>query len=579
MHAPPPSDPELAPPFALIEAPDAPWLTYLSRHKVHVDCYVPTARGDSEHFRVLNHFSEPPPLMASTEELLDAASEYDLILTYSPEVLRRADHARFMPFGSCWVPRGVLIRNEDASFIFSEGGASVWALPGYDQRAEVLARLQAEDAPTVHLYYGTRRPMRSTSRAHLGRLFERGYNPVPLTAEKLPAFESRYQIVIENVTAENWFTEKLLDCFARKVTPIYIGCPNIGDFFDPAGIVHCRSVDEVFERLNAIRDGARLFDDRAIEANYELVTYYSETRARARDLIEAAIVQRNYEPLGTHPARKPGASQEAALPPSIAPLTHDPVALKAQADSLGPWGHSYEIAPGVWTMENEPFLNWRVEAFAEAIPRLGVPVAGSRILDLACLDGLFCVEFAKRGAITHGVDIRPDNLARAQFGARANGLTNASFELSDVLDLSRDRNGVFDVTLCCGLFYHLTAEDCLKLLRIMRKMTKQLCFLDTHIAFETHVVAGGYPLSEPRSAFVDGAEYRGRLYTEFAPETSMDVRMSMVSSSVNNDTSFWFTRPSLEQAITRSGFRMIEELGLNPNLPVDQQSRSVFVLG
>jgi hypothetical protein len=43
--------------------------------------------------------------------------------------------------------------------------------------------------------------------------------------------------VIENDRAPNYFTEKLIDCFALGTIPIYWGCPNIGDFFDARGII------------------------------------------------------------------------------------------------------------------------------------------------------------------------------------------------------------------------------------------------------------------------------------------------------------------------------------------------------
>lgn len=39
-------------------------------------------------------------------------------------------------------------------------------------------------------------------------------------------------IVVENNTIDNYFTEKTLNCFAVGTIPVYLGCKNIGDFFD-----------------------------------------------------------------------------------------------------------------------------------------------------------------------------------------------------------------------------------------------------------------------------------------------------------------------------------------------------------
>jgi len=58
----------------------------------------------------------------------------------------------------------------------------------------------------------------------------------------------RYSIVIENNRTKNYFTEKLLNCFAVGTVPIYLGCTNIGEYFDTNGIIE---IDEQcnFDRL------------------------------------------------------------------------------------------------------------------------------------------------------------------------------------------------------------------------------------------------------------------------------------------------------------------------------------------
>ncbi len=46
-----------------------------------------------------------------------------------------------------------------------------------------------------------------------------------------------FSVVIENSVSENYFTEKLLNCFAVGTVPIYVGCPNVAAFFDESGII------------------------------------------------------------------------------------------------------------------------------------------------------------------------------------------------------------------------------------------------------------------------------------------------------------------------------------------------------
>ncbi len=46
-----------------------------------------------------------------------------------------------------------------------------------------------------------------------------------------------FSVAIENASYETYFTEKLLDCFATGTIPIYLGSPDVGDYFDSNGII------------------------------------------------------------------------------------------------------------------------------------------------------------------------------------------------------------------------------------------------------------------------------------------------------------------------------------------------------
>ena len=47
----------------------------------------------------------------------------------------------------------------------------------------------------------------------------------------------RFNVAMENLSAGYYFTEKLCNCFASKVVPIYYGCPHITEYFNPAGMI------------------------------------------------------------------------------------------------------------------------------------------------------------------------------------------------------------------------------------------------------------------------------------------------------------------------------------------------------
>lgn len=72
---------------------------------------------------------------------------------------------------------------------------------------------------------------------------------------KYPAFEdSMFHIAMENSEIENYFSEKLIDCFIANVVPIYLGCPNIGDFFDVRGIIIVKTVQDIFNIVNNLTE-------------------------------------------------------------------------------------------------------------------------------------------------------------------------------------------------------------------------------------------------------------------------------------------------------------------------------------
>jgi len=67
------------------------------------------------------------------------------------------------------------------------------------------------------------------------------------TDSKKWIFGSQFTIAIENTKQKNYFTEKLLGPFLSLCVPIYIGCPNITDYFDPRGMFIAEDPDEIVE--------------------------------------------------------------------------------------------------------------------------------------------------------------------------------------------------------------------------------------------------------------------------------------------------------------------------------------------
>ena len=70
----------------------------------------------------------------------------------------------------------------------------------------------------------------------------------------------------------------------------------------------------------------------------------------------------------------------------------------------------------------------------------------------------------------------------------------------------------------------------------------------------------------------DGKSYDGRHYQEHAPEDPADIREGRPRASIDNPTSFWFTKESLVRLLLDTGFTSVSEVlvPLEPAKPDDR---------
>lgn len=71
--------------------------------------------------------------------------------------------------------------------------------------------------------------------------FGRGFTPID---DKLDAIlPYRFHLVLENSVLPNYWTEKLADAYLGWSFPVYLGCPNVGDYFPSASLVSINGMD------------------------------------------------------------------------------------------------------------------------------------------------------------------------------------------------------------------------------------------------------------------------------------------------------------------------------------------------
>ena len=88
-------------------------------------------------------------------------------------------------------------------------------------------------------------------------LYGRGFNEIENKEDGLCDY--MFSVAIENGQYKTYFTEKLLDCFATGTIPVYLGAPDIGNYFNKEGIIDLSdefdiSEDLYYSKMDAIKE-------------------------------------------------------------------------------------------------------------------------------------------------------------------------------------------------------------------------------------------------------------------------------------------------------------------------------------
>ena len=189
---------------------------------------------------------------------------YTHVLTYQKEILDSNPKARLFHFPNTWVNGYNLKKEYSVSTVV--GGKSFAGLEGHELRHELWRNKDKITVPKK--FYLSGNAKHSHSFVHFDEADYTG--ELILGASKEPLFDSMFHIAIENTSIDNFFTEKLIDCFQTKTIPIYYGCPNIGKFFNNEGIIQVNDITDIIEVCNKLTP--ELYDSlfSALNDNYEL---------------------------------------------------------------------------------------------------------------------------------------------------------------------------------------------------------------------------------------------------------------------------------------------------------------------
>jgi hypothetical protein len=102
--------------------------------------------------------------------------------------------------------------------------------------------------------------------------FGHGCNPIEKKAAALKDY--CFSIAVENSSADNYFTDKILDCFVTGTVPIYWGCPNVFDYFNKDGILYFTTLEELEVIMNSLSIEKYKQLEAVIAENFEKAQYY-----------------------------------------------------------------------------------------------------------------------------------------------------------------------------------------------------------------------------------------------------------------------------------------------------------------
>lgn len=152
-------------------------------------------------------------------------NKFDKILTHNRELLELDSRFTYFPNGMCWIKKGDWRIYHQKNKLLSIIASGKNLLEGHKLRHQIVKMFVNKEV---------------NKGCHL---FGRAYNP--LDNKLIGMKDFFFQIVVENSRVNDYFTEKIIDCFVTGVVPIYWGTENIGKYFNKNGIITFNTIDEL----------------------------------------------------------------------------------------------------------------------------------------------------------------------------------------------------------------------------------------------------------------------------------------------------------------------------------------------
>lgn len=199
---------------------------------------------------------EPPDINDIKSEILEHCNLINTIYTFDDDIIDMCPNASPFVFGSSWVlcdREGNKIETKSEFYDFYNIKNKKYKISFIKSPKNIL-----EGHKLRHLV------MLNDFKGEI-------FIPNNYIQCKIPLFtDSMFHLCIENSRHNNYFTEKLIDCFISKTIPIYWGCPNISKYFNLDGmiivnniddiqrVVHSLTMEDYYSRIDAVIENFKL---------------------------------------------------------------------------------------------------------------------------------------------------------------------------------------------------------------------------------------------------------------------------------------------------------------------------------
>lgn len=195
---------------------------------------------------------------------------FKYIFTHDSKLLKEIPNAKPIIWGGCWCECKNPIKDKFMSILSSDKKYAEL------HRTRLRTALRYKDNEDVDVY-GT----------CVGKYVD------PLEAHE----HYKYAIIIENYIDDLWFTEKIINCFATKTIPIYLGSPKISEYFNGEGIIQVKDEKELINTIDNMILNKEYWENyyndiniqKAIEDNYKTYPKYTNFEKRLYKTYEKEI--------------------------------------------------------------------------------------------------------------------------------------------------------------------------------------------------------------------------------------------------------------------------------------------------